>query len=70
MPIYRVLLEAVADGQKITHELILTLPVGSEGIDLVRAAEAFAARRGWRLLVVCTGFNGTVLPEEDWFGGS
>lgn len=63
MPIYRVVLEAVADGQKITHELMLTMPTGSTGVDLVRAAEAFAARRGWRHLVVGTGSNGTVLPE-------
>ena len=63
MPKYHAILEAVADGRKITYAFTVDLPVGSGGVDVVRAAEAYAAARGWSRLVVATGMNGTVLPE-------
>ena len=58
------IVEAVADGRKIRREFAVYLPEGAEGVDVVRAVEALVAGRGWRQVVIGTGSNGTVLPEE------
>ena len=63
MPKFHAVLEAVADGRKIVRAFAVQLPVGSGGVDVVRAAESYAAARGWSRLVVATGMNGTVLQE-------
>lgn len=61
MPTFLAVLEAAAGDRLIVEALTFELPFGSSGIDVVRAGEDYARRRGWRCLVVATGLNGTVL---------
>ncbi len=58
-------LEAAVGDRLIIETLTFALPVGSSGVDIVRAGEDYARHRGWRCLVVVTGMNGTVLRIAD-----
>ena len=56
-------LECLAGKTSISRGLTFNLPPGSNGEDIVRAAEAYARSRGWTLIGVDTSANGTVVPK-------
>jgi len=56
-------LECLAGKTRIARGLTFNLPSGSDGEDIVRAAEGYAQSRGWILVGVDTSANGVLVRE-------
>lgn len=63
MPSFYVTLEVASRNRKIIKNLTFDLPDGSEGVDVVRAAEAYATSRGWDRVSILTSTNGAVADQ-------
>ena len=65
MPQFCAALLCVDNKRKVRRDFTVTLPPGSSGVDLARAAYEHAGRKGWNCLQVETFANGALLEKPE-----